>query len=59
MTERAHDLGRGCWCAPIVLHVPPGGVGPTMVDTVRDADRLAALGITDVIVRPDVPQQRS
>lgn len=48
--SRIH-LRDGCWCAPLVLHVPPQG-GPVVVESVRDADRLAQLGFTDVVVRP-------
>lgn len=38
------------------MHVPPAGVdGTLVVDLIRDADRLAALGITDVVVRKEGP----
>lgn len=61
MTYEAHDhtLSPGCWCAPIVVHVPPGvpGTRPIVVSNPRDADRLAQLGFTDVVVTPDVPTQ--
>lgn len=54
-----HTTSPACWCAPIVMHVPPAGSQrPVIVANVRDADRLAALGITDVVVSPDVPTQR-
>jgi len=42
-------------CAPVVLHIGPDGTAS--VDNVRDADRLAQLGVTDVVVRPAVPPQ--
>jgi hypothetical protein len=54
-----HVLSAGCWCAPIIMHVPPKGAAqPVIVANTRDADRLAELGITDVVVSPDVPRQR-
>lgn len=55
--DHQHTLSPACWCAPIVLHVPAGH-GAALVHDVRDADRLAQLGITDVVVSPDVPPQR-
>lgn len=52
MTSYDHTMSPGCWCAPVVLHVPPQGSGePAMVDTVRDAERLAQLGVVNVAVR--------
>ena len=55
-----HTLSPGCWCAPVVIHVPPDATvdPPFIVANVRDADRLAELGITNVVVSPDVPNQR-
>jgi len=50
-----HTLSPACWCAPVVLHIGPDGTAS--VDNVRDADRLAQLGVTDVVVRPAVPPQ--
>lgn len=54
-----HTLSPGCWCAPVVVHVPPDATvdTPFIVANVRDADRLAELGITNVVVSPDVPRQ--
>lgn len=53
-----HTMSPACWCAPIVMHVPPRGLPPVIVTNARDADRLAELGITDVVISPDVPRQR-
>jgi hypothetical protein len=55
--DHEHTLSPECWCAPIVLHIPVRQ-GIAFVHDMRDADRLAALGITDVVVSPDVPPQR-
>lgn len=58
--ERKHiPVSDTCWCAPIVMHVPPKHAASqaVIVSNPRDADRLAQLGFTDVVVSPDVPTQ--
>jgi hypothetical protein len=61
VTERKHiPVSDTCWCAPVVVHVPPLAkiTHQLIVSNVRDADRLAALGFPNVVVSPDVPTQR-
>lgn len=55
MTDHEHTLSPACWCDPLVVHVSRNG--PAVVTNARDAERLAELGITNVVVSPDVPTQ--
>ena len=56
MNHEDHTLSPACWCAPIVAHVQGKDL---IVQSVRDADRLAELGVTqNVVVSPHVPGQR-